>query len=75
MQHFIEFESVCKFYKMGQQTIAAADHISFHAEKLRTSMYSEKSNANWLTGGFLPMKSLSSMIIKPANSVRNSLIW
>ncbi len=33
MQHFIEFESVCKFYKMGQQTIAAADHISFHAEK------------------------------------------
>ncbi len=33
MSHFIEFESVCKFYKMGQQTIAAADHISFYAEK------------------------------------------
>ncbi len=33
MSHFIEFQEVCKFYKMGQQTIAAADHISFYAEK------------------------------------------
>ncbi len=33
MRHFIEFEGVCKYYKMGEQTIAAADHISFHAEK------------------------------------------
>ncbi len=33
MQHFIEFQEVCKFYQMGEQTIAAADHISFFAEK------------------------------------------
>lgn len=33
MSHFIEFEDVCKFYRMGEQTIAAADHISFFAEK------------------------------------------
>ncbi|MBQ7003942.1 MAG: ABC transporter ATP-binding protein [Oscillospiraceae bacterium] len=33
MQHFIEFQEVCKFYKMGEQTIAAADHISFFAER------------------------------------------
>ena len=33
MSHFIEFQEVCKFYKMGEQTIAAADHISFFAER------------------------------------------
>ncbi len=33
MSHFIDFQGVCKFYKMGQQTIAAADHISFYAEQ------------------------------------------
>ncbi len=33
MSHFIEFQEVCKFYRMGEQTIAAADHISFFAEK------------------------------------------
>jgi putative ABC transport system ATP-binding protein len=33
MSHFIEFQEVCKFYQMGQQTIAAADHISFYAEQ------------------------------------------
>ncbi len=33
MSHFIEFQEVCKFYQMGQQTIAAADHISFFAEQ------------------------------------------
>ena len=31
--HFIEFENVCKFYTMGDQKIAAADHISFYVEK------------------------------------------
>ena len=33
MSHFIEFENVCKFYTMGGNTIAAADHISFFVEK------------------------------------------
>ncbi len=33
MSHFIEFQEVCKYYKMGEQTIAAADHISFYAEQ------------------------------------------
>lgn len=33
MSHFMEFQDVCKFYRMGEQTIAAADHISFFAEK------------------------------------------
>ena len=31
--HFIEFENVCKFYTMGGQRIAAADHISFFVEQ------------------------------------------
>lgn len=31
--HFIEFDSVCKFYTMGGNKIAAADHISFYVEK------------------------------------------
>ncbi|MCF0134871.1 MAG: ABC transporter ATP-binding protein [Lachnospiraceae bacterium] len=30
---YIEFKEVCKFYHMGDQTIAAADHISFQVEK------------------------------------------
>lgn len=30
---YIEFKDVCKFYKSGDHTIAAADHISFEAEK------------------------------------------
>ena len=33
MPHFIEFEDVCKFYTMGSNTIAAADHISFFVEQ------------------------------------------
>lgn len=33
MAHFIEFENVCKFYTMGENRIAAADHISFFVEK------------------------------------------
>lgn len=31
--HFIQFEDVCKFYTMGENRIAAADHISFHVER------------------------------------------
>lgn len=31
--HFIEFQDVCKFYTMGGQKIAAADHISFYVEQ------------------------------------------
>ena len=30
---YIEFENVCKYYRMGDQTIAAADHISFTVER------------------------------------------
>ncbi len=30
---YIEFKDVCKFYKSGDHTIAAADHINFEAEK------------------------------------------
>ncbi len=33
MAHFIEFDNVCKFYQMGKDRIAAADHISFFVEK------------------------------------------
>lgn len=30
---YIEFENVCKYYRMGGQTIAATDHISFTVER------------------------------------------
>lgn len=30
---YIKFDNVCKFYKMGDQTISAVDHISFVVEK------------------------------------------
>ncbi len=33
MMSFVHFENVCKFYKMGDTQIAAADHISFDIEK------------------------------------------
>lgn len=33
MAGFIQFEDVCKYYQMGEQRIAAADHITFHVEK------------------------------------------
>ena len=33
MSHFIEFNGVCKYYQMGETTIAAADHISFFVDK------------------------------------------
>lgn len=32
-EHFITFDNVCKFYQMGQNRIAAADHISFYVDK------------------------------------------
>ena len=31
--HFIEFHDVCKFYTMGENRIAAADHISFYVDQ------------------------------------------
>ena len=33
MSHFIEFHNVCKFYNMGENRIAAADHISFYVDE------------------------------------------
>lgn len=33
MGHFICFDGVCKYYQMGAERIAAADHISFTIEK------------------------------------------
>ena len=30
---YLEFENVCKYYRMGGQTIAATDHISFTVER------------------------------------------
>ena len=33
MTHFIEFHDVCKFYTMGENRIAAADHISFYVDQ------------------------------------------
>ena len=33
MEHFIEFQNVCKYYTMGEHKIAAADHVSFFVEK------------------------------------------
>ena len=29
MDRFVEFQDVCKYYQMGSQRIAAADHVSF----------------------------------------------
>ena len=33
LPHFIEFDGVCKYYTMGENRIAAADHISFFVDK------------------------------------------
>ena len=33
MSALIEFQSVCKCYKMGDTTVKAADHISFQIQK------------------------------------------
>ena len=32
-EHFIEFRNVCKYYQMGENRIAAVDHINFAIEK------------------------------------------
>lgn len=33
MSALIEFEDVCKYYRMGDTTVKAADHISMKIEK------------------------------------------
>ena len=33
MREFVSFQNVCKYYKMGEQLISAADHISFDIKK------------------------------------------
>lgn len=33
MESFVCFQDVCKYYQMGEQRIAAADHVSFTIEK------------------------------------------
>ena len=33
MPHFIEFNGVCKYYQMGENRIAAADHIDFYVDR------------------------------------------
>lgn len=33
MEHFVTFNNVCKYYQMGENRIAAADHVTFHIEK------------------------------------------
>ena len=33
MEGFVHFENVCKYYKTGETTISAADHVSFDIEK------------------------------------------
>ena len=33
MAHFIEFQNECKYYTMGENRIAAADHVNFFVEK------------------------------------------
>ena len=30
---YVIFENVCKYYHMGDQTIAASDHVTFHIEQ------------------------------------------
>ena len=32
-EHFVEFRDVCKYYQMGENRIAAANHINFAIEK------------------------------------------
>ena len=33
MEHFVEFEDVCKYYQTGSVKIAAADHMNFYVDK------------------------------------------
>ena len=39
MEHFVTFDNVCKYYQMGENRIAAADHITFHIEQGRILHY------------------------------------
>ena len=32
-EHFIEFRNVCKYYQMGENRIAAVDHINLPLKK------------------------------------------
>lgn len=32
-EHFVKFENVCKYYYMGENRIAAADHVNFYIEE------------------------------------------
>mgnify|MGYP000012653707 CR=1 FL=1 len=32
MEHFVEFEDVCKYYQTGSVKIAAADHLNFYVD-------------------------------------------
>ena len=33
MEHFVEFEDVCKYYQTGSVKIAAADHLNINVDK------------------------------------------
>ena len=33
MDHFVEFEDVCKYYQTGSVKIAATDHMNFYVDK------------------------------------------
>ena len=33
MSALIEFQAVCKYYQMGEETVVAADHISFQVRQ------------------------------------------
>ena len=33
MEHFVEFQDVCKYYQTGSVKIAAADHMNFYVDK------------------------------------------
>ena len=33
MDHFVEFQDVCKYYQTGSVKIAAADHMNFYVDK------------------------------------------
>ncbi len=39
MEHFVTFDNVCKYYQMGENRIAAADHVTFYIEKGRILRY------------------------------------
>ena len=33
MEHFVEFQDVCKYYQTGSVKIAAADHMNFYVDE------------------------------------------